>query len=47
MGIIKRIFCRHKKTVHAYALLELQEDGSFKTVHYWQCIDCGKVIKNA
>lgn len=44
LKIIQRLFCRHDHTVHDHTDLVRQEDGSFKTKHYWRCKSCGKVI---
>lgn len=42
---IKRLFCKHKHTVHDHTDLVLQSDGSYKTEHHWKCRDCGKIIR--
>lgn len=44
MKMIKRLFCRHKRTTHLYTYLERQKDGSWITNHVWKCMDCGKKI---
>ena len=40
--MIKRLFCKHKHTVHLRTELVKQSDGSWVTRHVWKCKDCGK-----
>ena len=45
MKVLGRLFCRHKHMTHNSTYLEQQPDGSWKTVHFWRCLDCGKVMR--
>lgn len=44
LKMIKRLFCKHKYTVHLRAELVKQSDGSWITSHVWKCKDCGKEL---
>lgn len=45
MKILKRFICKHKHVIPDSTYLEQQPDGSWKTVHFWRCRDCGKILR--
>lgn len=42
MRFLKRLFCKHNKTIHVGDYLEKCGEGRYVTRHIWRCKDCGK-----
>lgn len=41
---LKRLFCKHEKVAPYRTDLVKQDNGTWKTQHYWKCKKCGKII---